>query len=170
MTISKRRASTVFDRFNFTILDFTHLSDPSPVHYEPEDFFQFYDVIFAINLTQTNWQMSTQFTFLLSLSAFLEYGQDNQIESLEGARQQKLQEFLAAPIAIYNDAWLRKITNEDMGNSLALAILDWTGRCFIALSRRTHNDGRVPVQSRPFRDYIDDRNESRIGVSSNRDT
>src|SRR5947207_11936288 len=49
MTISSRRASTVYSRSNFTIIDVINLSDPSPVDYSPEDFFSFYEVIFNID-------------------------------------------------------------------------------------------------------------------------
>ena len=57
MTISKRRASTVYSRSNFGILDVTDLSDPSPVIYTPDDFFGFYDIILTVNLNQTVGQV-----------------------------------------------------------------------------------------------------------------
>jgi hypothetical protein len=121
MTISQRRASAVYDRYNFTILDVTKLSDPSPVTYEPEDFFGFYDAIFAIDINQTDWSLSTQYSFLVSLSSYLGFDQHNEIDAGGGVRQLRLQEFLATPIAIFNDAWLGEPA-EDMGKSLALAI------------------------------------------------
>ena len=45
MAISLRRASTVFHRFNFTIMDITDLSEPTPIVYDPEVFFSFYNII-----------------------------------------------------------------------------------------------------------------------------
>src|SRR5947207_12710299 len=41
MTVSQRRASAVFDRFNFTITDVIDLSDPVPTNYTAKDFFTF---------------------------------------------------------------------------------------------------------------------------------
>src|SRR5436309_3423328 len=71
MTTSKRRASTVFGRTNYTILDVIDLSDPIPVNYTAEDFFTFYDVIFQFNSSQPDFYLTTQFQFLLSISSFL---------------------------------------------------------------------------------------------------
>jgi hypothetical protein len=122
MTISKRRASTVYSRFNFTITDVTDLSSPSSVEYHPNDFFVFYDVLFAIDQNQTDWEQSNQFMFLSSIATFLELNVDNLISTEEGARQLRLQEFLATPIAIYTDAWHRHPAGPDMGKSLSLAI------------------------------------------------
>jgi hypothetical protein len=122
MTISKRRASTVYNRFNFTIIDVTDLSAPSAVEYHPDDFFVFYDVLFAIDQNQADWNMSTQFMFLISIVEFLGRHSVNQIDTGEGTQQLRLQEFLATPIAIYTDAWRRHPAGPDMGKSLALAI------------------------------------------------
>ena len=123
MTISKRRASTVFSRSDFTIIDVIDLSDPTPVTYTPEEFFSFYEVIFRIAQNQTNWNFSTQFSFLVSVSSFLLSDSDDKIDSGGGNIQLRLQEFLACPIVIFNSAWLRQLQNStaDMGKSLSLA-------------------------------------------------
>jgi hypothetical protein len=120
MTISQRRASTVYNRFNYTIEDITGLSDPTPIDYTPDDFFTFYSQIFAVNRNQTNWSSSVQYRFLLIISTFLQSYQDNQIESGADPRLLKLQAFLATPIAIFNDAWLARQT-QNMGNTIAIA-------------------------------------------------
>jgi hypothetical protein len=123
MTITKRVASAVFDRFNFTIMDVTGLSDPSPVDYSPQDFFGFYEAIFAVDpkLNESDWTLSTQYSFLLILTSFLESVKGTQINSGTGAQQLRLQEFLATPIALFNNAEIGALT-PDMGNTLALAI------------------------------------------------
>jgi hypothetical protein len=123
MTITKHVASAVFDRFNFTIMDVTGLSDPSPVDYSPEDFFGFYEAIFAVNpaLNASDWTLSTQYSFLLILTSFLESVKGTQINSGTGAQQLRLQEFLATPIALFNNAQIGLLT-PNMGNTLALAI------------------------------------------------
>jgi hypothetical protein len=105
MKIYYRRASTVFDRSNFTITDITSFSPPIPVIYKPEDFFTFYDRIFAFDQNQTNWNLTTQYTLLTSIAAFLEYSADTQINPMGGARQFRIREFLATPLAIFTDSW-----------------------------------------------------------------
>lgn len=123
MTISKRRATTVFNRFNYTILDVTDLSDPVPVTYTPDDLFGFYDIILNVNLSQTNWEYSMSFALLYSIGNFLHQNQDNQLDSGGASRQSRLQEFLATPIAIFNNAWfLLPDDATTMGKSVALAV------------------------------------------------
>jgi hypothetical protein len=120
MTISRRRASTVYSRLNFTIIDVIDLSDSSPVDYTPDDFFSFYEVIFNIDLNVTDYT-SIQFTFLGSIVGFLLSSQDQQIDNGIGTRQLRLQEFLATPLVIFNNAWIQDLTT-DMGKSLSLAV------------------------------------------------
>lgn len=120
MTISKRRASTVFSRSNFTIMDVTNLSDPSPVNYTADDFFSFYEVLFKLASNHPDIT-STQFTFLLSISGYLLTNQGEQIDDGVGIRQLRLQEFLACPLVIFNNAYIQQLM-PDMGNSLSLAI------------------------------------------------
>jgi hypothetical protein len=121
MTVSKRRASTVYNRSNFTIVDVTDLSAPTTMEYHPDDFFPFYDIIFAVDQGQTGWNQSIQFMFLFSMAAFLESGGGGGRIDSGGGPQLRLHEFLATPLAIFNDAWQRNPT-DDMGKSFALAI------------------------------------------------
>lgn len=120
MTIFERRASTVYDRFNFTIQDVSNVSNPSLVEYQPDDFFGFYDAIFAIG-NETDFGLTTQYGFLLILSSFLLFDQDDQIEYGGGNRALRLEEFLATPIAIFNNAWFA-LPADDMGNSLSMVV------------------------------------------------
>jgi hypothetical protein len=124
MTVMKRYASAVFDRANLTLVDLQNLTTPVPVVYEPSDLFAIYKSIFSLNLNSTTWDTSTQYSFLLTITTFLQ-GTDSetQIPSLGSIRQIRLQEFLATPIIVYNDAWLgRNVSDPDMGKSLVLAI------------------------------------------------
>lgn len=119
-TVWERRASTVFDRSNFTILDILDFSDPIPTSYGPEDYFLFYDVIFAVNTTLESYQQTIQYLFLDTVSSFLR--NDNEDSQLEiDARLLKLQEFLATPIAVFNTVqW--GLPTPNLGNSTTLAI------------------------------------------------
>ena len=102
LTIWGRRASTVFDRFNFTIIDIIDFSDPTPVEYTPDDLFLFYNIIFAVNQTQENWWLSTQYLFLLGVTSSLTTWP---AENGTGSHDQlsRLQEFLATPIFLFNN-------------------------------------------------------------------
>jgi hypothetical protein len=102
LTISARNASTVFDRFNFTIIDIIDLSDPTPVTYGPEDFFTFYEIIFAVDQTQQNWWLTTQYLFLLGISSALStWAPENGTGSYD--QLSRLEEFLATPIFLFNN-------------------------------------------------------------------
>ena len=123
MTISTRRATTIFYRSNYTILDIIDLSSPSLAAYTPSDLFAFYDIILNVNSTQTNWQYSTQFSLLFSLANFLQINQDNQLDSGGGSRQSRLQAFLATPFAVFNNAWFSLPDDaSNMGKSVGLAV------------------------------------------------
>jgi hypothetical protein len=127
MTISKRHGSPIFDRTNLTLLDVVDLTEPLPVTYEPADLFAFYEFVFAINLNSTDFFTSSPYSFLFTVSSYLQGSRDpNQIEPIGGSSEIRLQEFLATPIVIYNDAWLGStVSDPDMGEQLALAIASY---------------------------------------------
>lgn len=122
MTIFKRRGSTVWNRSNFTVTDVVNLSDPSPVEYSPDDFFEFYDLILAVDPNTTEWLLTSQYALLLTTSAFVAYNGDYQIDSASYTRDFRLQEFLATPIAIFNNAFQRYRMPDGMGKSLTLVV------------------------------------------------
>jgi hypothetical protein len=128
MTVSKRHASTVFDRSNHSIVDVINMSPPDPVTYNPQDFFAFYEYIFRVDLNSTDFPTSTTYSFLLTMTSYLQNsGETNQLEPLGGSPQRRLQEFLAAPMIIYNDAWLGStVTDPDMGKTLSLATASYS--------------------------------------------
>jgi hypothetical protein len=103
MNISSRRATTVFDRFNFTITDIIDFSDPIPTVYNPDDFFTFYEIIFSVNETDPQWWHCAQYMFLLGIVSFL--GDNVSTENGTGTddRLSRLQEFLATPIFLFNN-------------------------------------------------------------------
>jgi hypothetical protein len=133
MTISKRYASTVFDRSNHSIVDVIEMSSPTPVTYAAQDFFAFYEYIFKVDLNSTDFPTSTPYSFLLTITSYLQNsGEDNQLEPLGGSPQRRLQEFLATPVIIYNDAWLGStVSDPDMGKTLSLAIASYSVHAFI---------------------------------------
>jgi hypothetical protein len=117
-TISERRASTVFDRSNFTILDIIDFSDPLPTAHTPADYFLFYEVIFAVDTSVDHYNQTVQYLFLDIVSSYLRNEVNSQIDIKEHLL--KLQEFLATPIAIFtNIMW--DIPTPNLGQSITLA-------------------------------------------------
>jgi len=118
MTISERRATTVFDRSNLTIMDIVDLTDPTPTNYGPEDFFFFYDIIFATDQTQLNFSTTAQYLLLTTVASFI----DLTTLSDAQATTTKLQQLLATPILVFNNAQWDPTTTTNMGKSMGLAI------------------------------------------------
>jgi hypothetical protein len=57
------------------------------------------------------------------MANFLQRNQDNQLDSGGGSRQLRLQEFLATPFAVFNNAWFSLPGDvSEMGKSVALAV------------------------------------------------
>jgi hypothetical protein len=122
MTISERHATTVFHRFNFTILDVNNLSNPTPVVYSPDDLFPFYEIIFAIDESQPNWFATTQMLFLTSVTSYLRYDADTESATGSVNRVSRLQEFMAVPMVVFNDVIYGVGLPPDMGKTASLAI------------------------------------------------
>jgi len=123
MAISLRRASTVFHRFNFTIMDITDLSEPTPIVYDPEVFFSFYNIIFGVDDNKPGWFTSTEYLFLTSMTSYLRDNVDTQNSTGSDDRLSKLQEFLAAPIVVFNNVVYDGPTDQyNMGKSITLAV------------------------------------------------
>jgi hypothetical protein len=120
MTITERRASTVFNRSNYTIMDIIKISDASPTNYTVNDFFLLYEIIFAFNASKEDASLTTQYLFLEAIVQNLQNGlKANDLTT--GARLLQLQAFLAAPLVVFNNiVWGGPTPN--MGNSAALAV------------------------------------------------
>jgi hypothetical protein len=125
MTILSRHASTVFNRTDFNILQVMDLSPPTPQIYTPNVFFSFLDVLFSINTTEPDFAQSSQYALLFMLSNYLQRSQDDLLDTGGGTRKLRLQDFLATPIALFNDGRF-PISNEDvvpgMGTSITMAV------------------------------------------------
>ena len=118
-TISERRASTVYDRSNFTIMEILDFSDPVSTSYTPEDFFLFYEIIFKLNTDDIYYNKTIQFLFLSTVASFLRNEVNSQVEI--NARLLRLQEFLATPVAVFNNV-MWQVYTPNLGKSVTLAI------------------------------------------------
>jgi hypothetical protein len=122
MTITKRRATTAFDRANATILDIIDLPDyKEPTNYGAEDFFGIFSRAFFIDNNDINNIKTIEFQFLNVLTSFLSIiGRENQIneEAFHGLRS-----LMSIPIMLYNNAVLGDgPTPTDLGKSATVAI------------------------------------------------
>jgi len=123
MEISTRRATTVFNRFNFTIMAITDLGTPAPMNYTAQDFFVFYDIILAFNQSGPNWYQTTEYMLLIAITSYLGADLDTQRATGSYDRLFKLQEFFAVPIFLFNNvAFGGGGPTPDMGTSVTLAI------------------------------------------------
>ena len=120
MTTTMRRASTIFDRYNFTILGIKDLSDAAPTDYGPTDFFPFYDSIFFVDPSEPNWFQTTQYMLVVAVATYLGVNVGTQQATGSDDRLLKMQEFLAVPIFLFNNVAFGGPTS-DMGTSISLA-------------------------------------------------
>lgn len=102
-------------------MDIIDLSPPTPVEYQPEDFFAFYELLFAVDMSDFEWSRSIQYLFLTDVSAYIRDDTEEQISSGGDDRILKLQEFLAVPLARFNNVVYGGPT-ADMGKTLSFAI------------------------------------------------
>lgn len=121
MTISERRASTVFNRFNFTIMDVIDLSPPVPTNYTPDDFFLFYEIIFSADESQPDLLETIKYQFLTSVASFLRDDISTESETGTDDRLSRLQELLCVPLVVFNNVVYGGPTS-NMGKSVTLSI------------------------------------------------
>jgi hypothetical protein len=123
MTVWQRRASTVFDRFNYTIIDIPYLSNPVAMNYTAEDFFAFYERVFYINQTAPGVESSTPYLFMVLIEEF--FGNINQIAAIDD-RLSRLYELLAVPMFSFNNvSYFPDEVIPNMGNSISLATVSY---------------------------------------------
>jgi hypothetical protein len=122
MTITKRRATTAFDRANATILDIIDLPDyKEPTNYGPEEFFGIFNRTFFIDNDDINNIKTIEFQFLNVLTSFLSIvGTEVQINE---EAFYALRSLMSIPVMLYNNAVLGDgPPPADLGKSATVAI------------------------------------------------
>ena len=122
MTITKRRSSTVFDRYAYTILDVLNLSNQwEPANYTRDDFFPIFDAVFTVHIDEPGWITSTQCDFLLKTYQYFVNRID--LAETEGADEglSKLRSLFAVPILAFNNIVYGGPLPDDLGKSITLA-------------------------------------------------
>jgi len=122
VSISQRRATTVFDRLNSSIIDILDLSPPTPMNYTAANFFALYDQVFAIPFGQ-QWNISTQYFFTLGIQQFLSTPSGTENGTGNDMQLSRLQDFLATPVFLFNNVvyYQQGGPTPDMGTQAALA-------------------------------------------------
>jgi hypothetical protein len=128
LTISERRATTVFDRSNLTIIDILSISDPSSTNYTTDDFFTFYDILFAVNETEPFYNLTVQYSLVSILWAVINANSDGQnwFDIGDVTPVSDLQQVLATIPLVFNSMFWQFPANFtvdlNLGKSIALAI------------------------------------------------
>jgi hypothetical protein len=129
LTISERRATTVFDRSNLTIIDILSISDPTPTNYTTDDFFTFYDILFAVDETEAFYQLTTQYSLVSILWAILNTNANlvgqNWLDIGDVTPVPAFQQLLATIPLVFNSMYWQfpgNFANLNLGKSIALAI------------------------------------------------
>ena len=124
MTISERRATTVFDRSNLTIVDIVDISEPTPTNYTPDDFFTFYDILFSVNETDPSYNVTPQFLLIRILVEDINANPLNWFDIGAAGGVSKLQQLLTTIPLVFNSMYWQFpfSSNIIMGKSIALAV------------------------------------------------
>ena len=102
-------------------MDITNLSAPEATEYEPETFFQFYDIVLEVDETQSSWFSTTEYLLLTSIASYLRDDVDTEAPTEGDDRLSKLQEFLVTPILVFNNVVYGGPV-ENMGRTATLAV------------------------------------------------
>lgn len=118
----KRWSTTAFDRYSYEILDVVNLADEwETTLYGPQDFFPFFDAIFNVDITNQNWNQTTQFNFLRITWLYLSSRASTQELGGDVGPALQLKALFAVPILIFNNIVYQGPLPDDMGKSINLA-------------------------------------------------
>jgi hypothetical protein len=118
----KRRSTTAFDRYSYQILDVVDLADEwESTPYSPQDFFTFFDAIFNVDISNPNWDQTTQFNFVRNTRLYLSSRATTQELGGDVGPTLQLKALFAAPILIFNNIVYQGPLPDDMGKSISLA-------------------------------------------------
>jgi hypothetical protein len=123
ITITKRRATTVFDRYAYTILKVSLSDIWEPTNYTSADFVPIFEAVFTVPIRDQGFNISTQSEFLMqTYNYFL-----NRINSTQnqGADEglAKLRSLFAVPVLTFNNVVYSTVgpIPADLGENISLA-------------------------------------------------
>jgi hypothetical protein len=137
LSITEYTATTVYDRTNFTILDVTEMSNPTPVSYSPGDFFAVFDHALAVSLLDGTNAIDVQFLFYLT--PLLEWAQKNAINDYR--QLELLRQFMTVPLLVYTNQFMNApdskqlpVPLENQNRSAALVTVGYQVRPCLSLA------------------------------------
>ena len=135
ITITKRRATTVFNRYDYTILDVNLLDTWERINYTRDDFQPIFDAVFTVPIEDQGWNISTQCDFLIRTWKYFS-GRINSTES-QGADEglSKLRSLFTAPLLVFNNVNYQNggPIPDDLGKNISLANVSYRVPCAFVL-------------------------------------
>lgn len=126
ITITKRRATTVFDRYNYTILDTLNLAgDWEPTNYGPDDYFPIFNDVFAVDISEPGWNISTQLDFLTHTWSYFINRINTSLVTGADEGLVKVRSLFAVPILEFNNVVYGGPLPDDLGKSISLATVSY---------------------------------------------
>ena len=129
INITMRRATTAFDRHNYTILEVMHFSEEwEATNYSSKDFFAIFDAVFSVDIFQPGWNTSSKFDFLVTCWSYLteRIERDEEAGVIEG--MSKLRSLFTVPVLEFNNAVFGDPYPDDLGKSISLATVTYRVR------------------------------------------
>jgi len=122
VAITKRRATTCFNRFNHTILEVLSLAQEwEATNYGPEELFPIFDAVFTVDIGQQNWDTTTQFRFLRLTWLYLSSRIDAQQATAGEEGMIILRQMFAVPFLVFNNLVYGGPLPDDLGKSITIA-------------------------------------------------
>jgi hypothetical protein len=127
ITITKRTATTAFDRYNYAILNIVDFAEEMTVaNYGPGDYFPIFDAVFNIDFTQPAWNATTQYDFLLAIWSYLSSRINTELSTGADEGMTKLRQLFAVPIFVFNNAvFTGGPLPDDLGKSINVSTVSY---------------------------------------------
>ena len=118
----KRRASTVFDRRNWTIIDVIDMDEHGELtNYGPDDFFPIFHAVFTV-VIEPGWNKSTQCSFLLQTWNYFTDRINPTVNAGADEAFAKLRSLFAVPVLQFNNVvYGVQPLPDDLGKRISLA-------------------------------------------------
>jgi hypothetical protein len=123
VAITKRRSTTVFNRYNYTILEVLNVSEEwEATNYTADDFFPIFDAVFSVDINQPGWNNSVEYQFLRASWSYLSSRINTQEATGADEGITKLRQLFAVPILDFNNlVFVGGPIPDDLGKTITLA-------------------------------------------------
>jgi hypothetical protein len=127
IAITKRRSTTVFNRYNYTILEVLDVSEEwEATNYTADDFFPIFDAVFSVDTNQTGFNNSIQYQFVRASWSYLSSRINTQEATGADEGITKLRQLFAVPILDFNNVvFVGGPIPDDLGKTITLATVSY---------------------------------------------